>query len=305
MQPASLTVTTPDGYPLAARLYQAHGAPRAVALVVAAMAVPQGFYAPFARWLAERGFDVLTFDFRGMGDSGPRSLRGFQANILTWAQQDAAAMLAFARSKAAGRPVAWIGHSLGGQILAMTPGNEAIAAAITVASGVGYWRENAYPLRWYSWFLWFVAAPFATALCGYFPGRALGMVGNLPRGVIEQWSRWCRHPEYAVGIEGESMRELYRRPVLPMLSLSFTDDEYMSERNVSVLHGFYVNARREMRRIAPRDAGLGRIGHFGYFRADVAQPLWKQTLDWFLAATRQPAAQVPGLAINPSCDRKE
>jgi predicted alpha/beta hydrolase len=109
------------------------------------------------------------------------------------------------------------------------------------------------------------------------------MVGNLPKGVIAQWSRWCRHPEYAVGVEGEPMRELYRRPTLPMLSLSFTDDEYMSERNVSVLHGFYANARRDMRRIAPRDAGLRRIGHFGYFRADSGDRLWPMSLDWLRA----------------------
>jgi len=248
------------------------------------MAVPQSYYASLAAWLAGRGFDVLTFDFRGMGESAPRSLRGFEADILTWARQDAAAMLAFGRDLAAGRPVVWIGHSLGGQILAMTPGNESLTAAVTVASGVGYWRENAYPLRYYSWFLWFVAAPLATAVCGYFPGRSLRMVGDLPKGVIEQWSRWCRHPQYAVGVEGPSMRERYRQVRLPLLSLSFSDDEYMSERNVAVLHGFYESARRELRRIAPRDVGLRRIGHFGFYRPSVGERLWPAMLDWIEGA---------------------
>lgn len=280
MNASPFTVATADRYPLAARLYAAAGAARAVALVVPAMAVPKEYYSPLGDWLAGRGFDVLTFDFRGMGESAPASLRGFETDILTWARQDCAAMLAAARARAAGRPIVWIGHSLGGQVLAMTPGHESLAAAITVASGVGYWRENAYPLRLYSWFLWFFAAPAATALCGYFPGRVLGMVGDLPRGVIEQWSRWCRHPEYAVGVEGEAMRERYRRVSLPLLSLSFTDDEYMSERNVAVLHGFYENARRSMRRFAPRDLGVSRIGHFGFFRPRTGERLWPSMLDW-------------------------
>jgi predicted alpha/beta hydrolase len=275
-----LTVETADHFPLAAQLHAATGPARAVALVVPAMAVPKEFYSSLGDWLARRGLDVLTFDFRGMGESAPASLRGFDADILTWARQDCAAMLAAARSRAAGRPVVWIGHSLGGQVLAMTPGNEELCAAITVASGVGYWRENAYPLRLYSWFLWFLAAPVATALCGYFPGRKLGMVGDLPRGVIEQWSRWCRDPEYAVGVEGESMRERYRQVRLPLLSLSFTDDEYMSERNVAVLHGFYENAGRDMRRIAPRELGVSRIGHFGFFRPRAAERLWPMMADW-------------------------
>lgn len=273
-----------DGYRLAARLHDAGPGARGVALIVPAMAVPQEYYSGLGSWLAARGWSALCFDFRGMGDSAPPGLRGFEADILKWARLDCAAALACARERAAGRPLVWIGHSLGGQILAMTPGNESLAAAVTVASGVGYWRENAFPLRWYSWFLWFFLAPVATALCGYFPGRALGVVGNLPRGVIRQWSRWCRHPEYAVGVEGPAMRELYRRVATPMLSLSFTDDEYMSARNVAVLHGFYANARPELRRIAPADIGERRIGHFGFFRAQVGARLWPSMLDWIEAA---------------------
>ncbi len=282
----SLTIIAADGYRLAARLYPAGAAARGVALIVAAMAVKQEYYADLASWLAAHGWDALTFDYRGIGDSAPAALRGFEADVLTWARQDSAAALAFARERAAGRPLVWIGHSLGGQILAMTPGNETLAAAVTVASGVGYWRENAYPLRRYSWWLWHLVVPVATALCGYFPGRRLGIVGDLPKGVILQWSRWCRHPEYAVGVEGEPMRELYRRVRLPLLSISLTDDEYMSESNVAVLHGFYVNARREMRRIAPADLGLPRIGHFGFFREDAGEQLWPAMLAWVNTAIR-------------------
>lgn len=76
------------------------------------------------------------------------------------------------------------------------------------------------------------------------------------------------------------MRELYRRPTLPLLSISFTDDEYMSKNNVDTLHGFYVHARREMRRIAPAELAVARIGHFGYFRADLGARLWPAMMDW-------------------------
>jgi predicted alpha/beta hydrolase len=169
----------------------------------------------------------------------------------------------------------------------MTPGNESLAAAITVASGVAYWRENAYPLRRYSWWLWHVIVPVATALFGYFPGRRLRIVGDLPKGVIKQWSRWSRHPEYAVGVEGEPMRELYRMIRLPLLSISMTDDEYMSERNVAVLHGFYENARRDMRRIAPAELGVRRIGHLGFFREEIGGRYWPAMLDWLEASIRR------------------
>ena len=275
-----------DGQPLAACEYLAAPGPRGAAVIVGAMAVPQSFYADLAGWLAGQGWHVVTFDYRGIGRSTPPSLKGFEADILTWAQQDCASALAHACRLSAGRPLVWIGHSLGGQILAMTPGNEALAAAVTIASGVGYWRENALPLRRYSWWLWHVIVPVATALRGYFPGRSLRMVGDLPKGVILQWSRWCRHPEYAVGVEGESMRERYRKFTQPMLSYSFADDEYMSESNVAVLHGFYENAHREMRRLAPAEAGLARIGHFGFFRPVAGESLWPAMLAWVERAVR-------------------
>ncbi|MEX1993610.1 MAG: alpha/beta fold hydrolase [Steroidobacteraceae bacterium] len=288
--PSVMELIAEDGYRLAARLFEAQAPAQGVVLIVSAMAVRQDFYAALAEWLATRRWDVLTFDYRGMGDSAPPTLKGFEADVLTWARLDTAAALSHARERAAGRPLVWIGHSLGGQILAMTPGNGSISAAVTIASGVGYWRENAHPLRRYSWWLWHVIVPVATALCGYFPGRRLRMVGDLPKGVIEQWARWCRNPEYAVGVEGEPMRALYRRTTLPLLSLSFTDDEYMSKCNVDVLHGFYVHARREMRRISPPELGIPRIGHFGYFRADLGARLWPSMMDWIaqvLSADRE------------------
>ncbi len=277
---ATTELVAGDGYRLAASVHEPRGTHRGAVVIVPAMAVEQDFYAPLACWLAEHGWKVLTFDLRGIGASAPATLRGFDADILTWARLDCAAALAATRSLAYGRPLVWIGHSLGGQILAMTRGNESLSGAITVASGVGYWRDNAYPLRRYSWWLWHVIAPIAVALFDYFPGKRLRMVGDLPRGVMQQWSRWCRHPEYAVGVEGQSIRESYRRLDLPLLSISFTDDEYMSERNVAVLHAFYESAERDMRHYSPADFGLARIGHFGFFREATGPKLWPLALNW-------------------------
>ena len=64
----------------------------ALRYTAAAMGVPQSFYAAFARWLAAEGFHAATFDYRGMGRSRRGSLRDVEADILTWAEQDTAAV---------------------------------------------------------------------------------------------------------------------------------------------------------------------------------------------------------------------
>jgi predicted alpha/beta hydrolase len=44
------------------------------------------------------------------------SLRGFDADIVGWAQLDCTAMVETLSARAPAKPVYWIGHSLGGQI---------------------------------------------------------------------------------------------------------------------------------------------------------------------------------------------
>ena len=120
--------------------------------------------------------------------------------------------------------------------------------------------------------------PASLALFGYFPGKRLRMVGDLPHGVMAQWRRWCLDPEYAVGVEGELARRLYEGVTQPLVSFSFTDDEFMSARNTESLHAFYAGAPRTMKRFAPADLGERRVGHFGFFRPEVAESLWRPHL---------------------------
>jgi len=278
------TVTTADQFELHATTFGDPNTARAGVLIVAAMGVEQHYYAAFAQWLAAQGFWVATFDYRGMGASRPaqfrRSLRGFEADVLTWAQQDCAAMVAFAADHLGNKPLLWVGHSLGGQILALVPNRARVTAMVTVAAGSGYWLENTPRLRSYVWWLWYVAAPAALRLFGYFPGRRLKKIGDLPLGVMRQWRAWCLHRDYAVGVEGPAVERAFASVTAPILSLSFTDDEYMSARNIASLHGFYRNARREMARLDPRTIGVRRIGHFGFFRRTNGERLWPHAGEW-------------------------
>jgi predicted alpha/beta hydrolase len=246
-------------------------------LIVSAMGVAQSYYAPFATWLASEGFTVATFDYRGTGCSRQGSPRGFRTDIVDWAQLDCAAMIEALARRARGKPIYWIGHSLGGQILGFVPNRDKLAKAITVATGSGYWRENTPSIRPRAWYLWHFLAPVAVALCGYFPGKKLRKVGDLPKDVMLQWRRWCLHPDYAVG-DGEAVRARFAAVRTPIVSLSFQDDEMMSARNTESMHGFYVNAPRTMKRIAPGEIGARRIGHFGFFRAGFEDSLWRAHL---------------------------
>ena len=268
------TILTEDGGRITARMFGDTAGARGGVVIVPAMGVAQAYYGALADWLAGQGWLVLTFDYRGIGLSHTGSLRGVEIDIVDWARFDCAAAVEELATHLPRKPIVWVGHSLGGQIIPFVPNRDRIAKFITIATGSGYWRENTTALRSRVWLLWFVLVPLLVPLFGYFPGRRLGIVGDLPAGVIRQWRRWCLNPQYALGAEGEEVRGSYAAVTTPIVSLSFTDDEIMSARSTRSLHDFYASAPRTAIRISPGDVGLQRIGHFGFFRSEVADPLW-------------------------------
>jgi predicted alpha/beta hydrolase len=276
-----------DGRPVAARRFEAPAA-RGVAVVAPALAVPQAFYADFAAGLALRGLEAITFDYRGVGLAAPPSLRRFEASIDDWLL-DFDAVLREARRLAGGRPLAVVGHSMGAQLVALLPSAADVDALVAVAGGSGHWRGFDPLLRPLMLAMLHGVAPLALPLAGYFPGRRLRMLGDLPAGVMRQWRRWCLHADYLVGVE-PGAREAYARLRVPLLSLSFTDDRMMPQRNVDALHAHLRAVRRESRRLSPADAG-GPIGHMGFFRRRYRDTLWPVAFDWLDALPPRPGAR--------------
>ena len=283
-----VTLRSADGAPIAARVYEAQGAAQGSVVIGGAMGVRQDFYAPFAQWLAGQGWRVTTFDYRGSGDSAPASLRGFHADLFDWTL-DYEAAIDHAHAALSGRPLYLLGHSLGAQLPGLLSNQQKVSGLLSVAAGSGYWRQNAPRLKRSILYFWFVLVPLATRLFGYFPGRKLRKVGKLPAGVVMQWRKWCLNPGYSVGAEGELARRSYASARFPVLALSIADDELMTLEGTHSLLGFDENAPRQVRRIAPEELAVRRIGHFGPFRSEQEAKLWPRMAEW-LRGLSTPAA---------------
>jgi len=261
------------------RRFPARGDAWATMVVAPAMGVRQDFYAPLAHFLAASGIHVLTFDYRGMGFARRGSLRGLDVDVMDWARELDAALLE-AQRMAPALPLTVLGHSLGGQLLGVLEHNARIAAAVNVTAGSGFYRLNR-RMRLQVRIFWFVAVPLLTPLFGYFPGKRLRMVGDLPAGVARQWRSWCLHPDYVVG-RVPAARAAFERLRAPLLAWSFDDDAIITREATQSLHRFFRNARIEHRHVAARELGR-RIGHFGYFAEASRADLWPGTLAWLRA----------------------
>ncbi|WP_328185935.1 alpha/beta hydrolase family protein [Marinobacter sp. OP 3.4] len=272
-----VTLTTDGGHKISVRVFPAREA-HSVVVVAGAMGVGQHCYEKFARFLCNEGFTAITFDYFGSGESLSTTLKDCPVRLTEWGTEDCQAVLQFAREHYPGQRLHWIGHSVGGQLLGLTPSVNDLDNIITIACGSGYWRENAAPTRRVAWLLWFFLAPVSLRLLGYFPGKRLNIVGDLPPNVMRQWRRWCLNREYAVGAEGPSVRQQYAAVRVPITTVAFTDDEMMSRRNTESLHGFFSNAPVTLRFIDPADIGEKHIGHLGWFRDRYRDSLWRAHL---------------------------
>jgi predicted alpha/beta hydrolase len=269
-----------DGTPLHGRWFAPEGSPWAAVLIAAAIGVEAAFYASFAEWLARQGAAVLTFDYRGVGESRSHvSLREVQADLDLWADDEEAALATLA-VRCPDMALLLVGHSLGAQLAAGLPSRDRLHGLLAVSLGSGYIGHLVPRFRTQARLFLHFVAPAATALCGYFPGARLGLVGDLPRGVMRQWRRWCLSPEYLLSAEGRHRQ--YRDANFPVISLYAADDEMLAEDGARVMFTAHGNPRC-FDVLHPQDGQ--RIGHLGLFKERHRATHWPQLVNHLKSLT--------------------
>jgi predicted alpha/beta hydrolase len=277
-----------DGYSLGATLFLPRGAKRHAVLINSATAVPRKVYRGFAGYLARRGCAVLTYDYRGIGDSRqkslvgynqPKSLVGFKASMSDWAALDVTAAVAWMRERYKNLPLAYVGHSFGGQALGLLGNNSEVARALLIAAQAGYWKLMAQPERYRVYaMLNFVGTPLTRAL-GYAPGwGGIGM--DLPKGVFEQWTRWVMSPRYLFDEQNLGALQNFSKYQGALRALCLSDDPWATRAAVELLCSGFTSIKPEILTIAPADADASRIGHLGFFRPEHRDTLWRGAAEW-------------------------
>jgi predicted alpha/beta hydrolase len=281
-----------DRYLLGATLFLPRRAKRHAVLINSATAVPRKIYRGFAGYLAGRGCAVLTYDYRGIGDSRqkspagynqPKPLAGFKASMSDWAALDATAAVAWMRERYKNLPLNYIGHSFGGQALGLLANNGEVSRALLIASQAGYWKLMASPERYRVYaMLNFVGTPL-TRLLGYAPGWS-GLGEDLPKGVFEEWVSWVMSKRYLFDDPRLGGLKNFQQFNGAMRALCFSDDPWATRPAVELLCSGYVSAKPEILTITPADVGATKIGHFGFFRPEYRDTLWRGAAEWIEAS---------------------
>lgn len=276
-----LNITTSLGHQLGLTVFKPKTSNQKSIIISSATGVLQHYYFKFSTYFAELGYTVYTFDYSGIGRSNKNisHLKQNKLNIKDWGENDQASVIAYTKSKNPKHKTILITHSIGGQLLAFNKNIKQLDAVITVASQSGYWKHWKGFERFRMLTFWYVLIPWLTPLFGYFPGKKLGLFENLPKEMVYQWQRWGKLKDYMLS-EFDSNQLQFKNYKQNILVLSFPNDKYASKSSVDWLANQFTNASVDRRHIIPEKLDIPHIGHFGYFRPQFKDSLWKITHQW-------------------------
>ena len=278
-----IEIVCADGVKLGGHWWPASSRPSGVVILNPATGVVARYYHRYARFLAGHGFDVLTYDYRGIGESRPARLKGCGYRWRDWGERDFEAAIRFALRRRPGLPLRVVGHSIGGFLPGLAESAGSIDRILTVGAQHAWWLDYA-PRRRRNLFLkWHVAMPILTALCGYFPGRRLGWLEDLPAGVANAWS---------FGGPCFPRTAPLAQVTAPILAVSVSDDELGTVPAIRRTLSYYGKAPRRLALIVPGDYDRASIGHFKLFHDSHAAGFWTETLTW-LKEGRNPWRELP------------
>ncbi len=280
-----------DGYPLHGFVWQ-HldtAARRPVVLINPATSVRCRYYHRFAAYLHAHGFDVLCYDYRGIGESRPARLETLDAGWLEWGRLDCEGALRHALTLDGGpRPVQVVGHSVGGFLIGLAPSSAQVERVFSMGAQYAHWRDYAPGRRLELLFKWHLVMPALTRLRGYFPGNSLGWLEDTPRGVVHDWTArhprfedtWRRGPRRLPAAERAALAAGFGRLRGPTLALSVSDDEFGTIPAIRRLLAYYTHSPRTHLHIHPNSIGEAAIGHFAFFHSRYSTNLWPLALHW-------------------------
>lgn len=264
------------------------GTPLAVLTIHPATATPERFYFSFAEAAAARGFIVLTYGLRGVGDRAEARAHR-RVRMRDWMAEDMPAAAQWAATAFPDLPHVAMGHSIGGHALVQGYGGEALAGIVTVASHRASTRDIVSRSERLRVGLGLGGlGTLATRVLGYMPGRALGLGEDIPQAALFEWTRWLRLPEYFFDDPTLGAGARVARLATPVFAVGASDDPWADPVQIDELVDRLRLAPVTRRTFTPTELGVERIGHHGLLRRSLGQAAWPEILDWLETAASGP-----------------
>ncbi|WP_299216694.1 alpha/beta fold hydrolase [uncultured Aquimarina sp.] len=278
----SYTVKSMDNYPISVHEFVPKSSNNKTIVFAPAVAVPQKFYFSMATYLAEKGCNVFTFDYRSIGSSTSQSIQSLKEyGFFSWAM-DFKAVSKYAKEEFPDNTQYMIGHSYGGNSVGFSDAFQYYDKYLTIGSQFGFYKHFTPRIRALIYLNFKFFVPITTSVLGYYPSSWFGLGKPLTTKAAKDWATFLLHPDSMLHFTKGSSETYYQDIKESMLLISIDDDLFAPKKSVDILSDrVYNNAKTIRKHLKPSDYNLKTIGHFDFFRKKNQNILWPIIDEWF------------------------
>jgi predicted alpha/beta hydrolase len=273
-----ITIEAADGCQLAARWWPGSPDGNRTLLFVSGLAAPQEYLHFFASYLAQREWNVLTFDYRSV--AGSRSAKvDSTATLDDWVNLDLPAAVAAIKQRTSSKFLGVVAHSIGGQLLGQSPIRSEIDGALFISAQRGirkhYQGVARFRVEWA-----YTVFPMLIQIFGNMPPSNLTFPVECSGQAVRQWVEWGRRGVF-VDRNGRSVEERFAEFTGPLTAVTIEDDGYYAPSGaVEALTRVYKNADVDRVLLSPKEFGAESVGHFGFFHRHAPRTMWERAVSW-------------------------
>lgn len=273
-----LRLITQDSVAVVGHLFLPEKSNQKLLLINSATGVKQQVYFSFARYFAEQGFTVITYDYRGIGLSKPEKMSGFQASMRIWGSEDYKAVTDYIKINFNDYQKYCLGHSVGALILGMNEDSAMFDEFIFVGTQNAFVGNLKFRTQIEAYLGFGIAQPLTTGLLGYFPAHWFGLGESLPKNCAYDWRTLILNKKSTNGLL-EKINDYSKELTQKVFVIRAEDDIWLTEKGVkSLLNDTYPNLKPTYRLIKTSESEKGEIGHVNFFRS-YNKKLWNIILN--------------------------
>jgi len=274
-----LFLKTPDQFPLKITLFEPQVSNQKVLLLNAATGVKQTVYYSFAKFLQENGFTVITYDYRGIADSKPESLKNFEASMRIWGTVDFKTLTNFIEENYPNYSRFCLGHSVGALIIGMNEDSKNFEKFIFVGTQDAYIGNLNLKVAITALLGFGIALPVLTTILGYFPANIFGLGADLPKGVAYDWQTLILNKKSTARLYEKIEADFAKHLTQETLIIHAEDDHWVTKKGMdNLMKNVYPNLKKTFREIKISESEKGEIGHVNFFRS-FNKNLWNIVLE--------------------------
>ena len=274
-----LILKTSDHLPISVKVFEPEVSNGKLLLINSATGVKQQIYFSFAKYLRQKGYTVITYDYRGIGESKPKEMSGFKASMRIWGTIDYKTVTDFIRKEYPGEIKFCLGHSVGALILGMNEDSQIFRKFIFVATQDAYLGNLNFKVAVAGLLGFGIALPIMTHFLGYFPANRFGLGESLPKGVAFDWQTLILNKKSTSKLYEINETDFSKTLQQHAFIIHAEDDSWVTQKGMrNLMKTTYPNLKTTYREVKISESEKGEIGHINFFRS-FNEPLWKIVFD--------------------------